>query len=330
MPGCHCTAVLRVFAACAAMISAQAWPQAAAKFPIRPVTLVQPYAPGGSTDIEARLYQQRLMEALGQPILLDYKPGAGSAVGTAWVAKAAPDGYTIISVTPALTIIPAFYAENPPYDAARDLAPISQMTRRGAFLLMPPSLGIRSFEEYMAYVRGNPGKVNFGTSGAGSIFHISGAWLHSMTNTKVVFVHYKGAAPMHADLMAGMIQAGPAPVFVGMPYIKSGKLVPVAYLGATRYKYMPELKTVAEQGYPDYEYASWSGFLAPAKTPPAIIEVLNGAFSRVARAPEIVAKMDAEGAEMVGGRPDEFRKLILLELVRYKKIVQENNIKMEE
>ena len=330
----HCFTVLRALvpvAACAALLPAQAWSQqTAAKFPSRPVTLVQPYTPGGSTDIEARLYHQRLSEAMGQTVLLDYKPGAGSAVGTAWLTKQAPDGYTIISETPALTIIPAFYTDKPPYDAARDLAPITQMTKRGGFLLVPPSLGVKNFEEYMAYVRANPGKANFGTSGPGSIFHIAGAWLHSITNTKVVFVHYKGAAPMHADLMAGTIQAGPAPVFVGMPYIKSGKLLPAAYLGATRYKNMPELKTVAEQGYPEYEYASWSGFLAPAKTPPAIIDFWHAAFAKVARAPEIVARMDADGAEMLATRPEEFRKLIVTELARYRKIVQDNNIKLEE
>jgi tripartite-type tricarboxylate transporter receptor subunit TctC len=313
----------------AAMLCSPAWSQAV-KFPVKPVTLIQPYTPGGSTDIEARLYHQRLTEALGQTVLLDYKPGAGSAVGTAWVAKQPPDGYTIISVTPALTIIPAFYPDKPPYDAANDLSPITQMTKRSAFLLVPPSLGIKNFEEYMAYVKANPGKLNFGTSGPGSIFHISGAWLHAMTNTKVVFVHYKGAAPMHADLMAGTIQAGPAPVFVGLPYVKSGTLLPVAFMGSKRYKGTPELKTVAEQGWPDFEYASWSGFLAPAKTPPAIIEAWHAAFSKVAKAPEVVAKMDADGAEMIANRPEEFRKIIVTELARYRKIVQENDIKAEQ
>ncbi len=322
-----------IMAACVAatsmLFATQALPQAA-KFPVRPVTLVQPFTPGGSTDIEARIYHQRLMEALGQTVLLDYKPGAGSAVGIAWVSKQAPDGYTIVSVTPGLTIIPAFMLDKTPYDAVRDLAPITQMTRRSAFLLVPPSLGIKNFEEYMAYVKANPGKLNFGTSGSGSIFHISGAWLHAMTNTKVVFIHYKGAAPMLADLMAGTIQAAPAPVFVGMSFVKSGKLVPVAYLGGTRYKGMPDLKTVAEQGWPEYEYASWSGFLAPARTPPAIVDTLHAAFARVAKSPEIVAKMDIEGTEMVASRPAEFSKLIALELARYKKIVTENNIKAED
>ena len=318
-----------LLAACFMLHAGQALSQAV-KFPVKPVTLVQPFTPGGSTDIEARLYHQRLTEALGQTVLLDYKPGAGSAVGINWVARQAPDGYTIISVTPGLTIIPAFSPDKPPYDAVRDLAPITQMTKRGGFLLVPPSLGVKNFEEYMAYVKANPGKVNFGTSGPGSIFHITGAWLHAISNTKVVFVHYKGAAPMHADLMAGTIQAGPAPVFVGLPYVKSGKLIPVAYLGITRYKHMPDLKTVAEQGYPEYQYSSWSGFLAPAKTPPAIINIWHAAFAKVAAAPEIIAKMDAEGAEMVATRPEEFRKVIIEELARYKKIVQENNIKMEE
>jgi tripartite-type tricarboxylate transporter receptor subunit TctC len=182
----------------------------------------------------------------------------------------------------------------------------------------------------MAYVKANPGKVNFGTSGPGSIFHIAGAWLHAMTNTKVVFIHYKGAAPMHADLMAGTIQAGPAPVFVGLPYVKSGKLIPVVYLGGKRYKGTPDLKTVAEQGWPEYEYASWSGFLAPAKTPAPIIEAWHAAFTKVAKAPEIIAKMDADGAEMWANRPEEFKKNIITELARYKKIVSENGIKLEE
>ena len=193
-----------------------------------------------------------------------------------------------------------------------------------------PGLGVKNFAEYIAYAKAHPEGINFGTSGGGGILHIVGAWLHSATNTKVTFVHYKGSAPAYVDLLAGRLQASPTIMFIGIPLVKSGKVVAIANMGGERSKYMPDLRTIAEQGYPDFDYTSWSGYLAPARTPAAIVERLSAEFARAVKVPELVKRMDAEGAEMVGNTPVQFSRTVAIETVRWRKVVQENGIKLEE
>jgi tripartite-type tricarboxylate transporter receptor subunit TctC len=300
-------------------------------FPARPLNIILPFAPGASTDIETRLYQPRLQESLKQPIVIDYKPGAGSSLGTIYVAKAAPDGYTILAITPGFTVYPAFFPlDKLPYDPVRDFAPITLINKRNAILLVHPSLGVKTYQEYIAYAKANPGKINFGTSGGGGVFHIAGAWLHSGTATQVTFVHYKGAGPMNADLVAGRVTAAPGLPFVVAPFLKAGKVIAIANLSAGRSKFMPDLVPVSELGIPDYDYSSYSGYLAPARTPPAAVARWNQAFQVVAKAPEIVAKMSSNSAEMVGSTPDELGRQIAAEYTRYRRIIAENNIKLEE
>lgn len=327
-----CTLLMSCSAVVAALLYGSGLAQAqTAGYPTKPITIVLPFAAGSSADIEARLYAPRLTEALGKPILVDYKPGAGASIGTIFVAKSAPDGYTLLGVTPGFTVYPAFFpADKLPYDPVRDFAPLSQVTRRGTLMLVHPSLGVKTLAEYTAYARANPGAINFGTSGGGGILHIAGAWLHSATNTKVTFIHYKGSGPVYVDMLAGRITAAPTVVFIGLPLIKSGKVIAIASMGQERTKYLPDLRTLAEQGLPDFDYTSWSGYLAPARTPDAIVERLGAEFAKIARAPDLVKRMETDGAEMVGSTPEQFRKTIATETVRWRKVVQENNIKLEE
>ena len=316
----------------AALCQCAVWAQSpAATFPNKPVTIVLPYTTGASTDIETRLYMPRLMENLGQPVLIDYRPGAGSSLGTIYVSKAAPDGYTILSVTPGFSVYPAFFPlDKLPYDPIKDFAPISLVNKRTAIMLVHPSLGVKTFPEYLAYAKANPDKINFGTSGGGGIFHIVGAWLHSATNTRVTFIHYKGAGPMYVDFLAGRVNAAPGIPFVVAPYIKSGKLLPIAAMTAERSKYMPDLRTLVEYGVTDYNYVSWSGLLAPARTPEAIVNRWSAAFAFVARAPEVIKKMEVDSAEMVGTTPEQFRQSLAVEVARWRRVVQENNIRLED
>ncbi len=303
----------------------------AGAYPTRPITIVLPYATGASSDIETRLYIPRLIEGLGQPVIVDYKPGAGASTGTIYVSKAASDGYTILYVTAALTVYPAFFsADKIPYDPVRDFAPVSLITRRSTLLLVHPSLGVRTFPEYIAYAKSNPGKINFGTSGGGGILHIVGAWLHSVTNTHVTFIHYKGAGPMYTDFVAGRVEAAPGLPFVVSPYIKAGKMIPIATMSADRSKSLPDLKTLVESGLPGYDYTSWSGYLAPARTPETIVNRLSAEFTKVAKSPEVVKRMEADGADMVGSTPEQFRQLLVTETSRWRKVVQDNRIKMED
>ncbi len=320
-----------VAAAVVTLCSSAVLAQTATNFPTKPVTIVLPFTTGASTDIETRLYQQRLMEDLKHPVLIDYKPGAGSSLGTIYVAKAQPDGYTILAITPGFAVYPAFFPlDKLPYDPIKDFAPISLINKRSAMLLVRPDLGVKNFKEYVAYTKANPGKLNFGTSGGGGIFHIAGAWLHSMTKTDVTFVHFKGAGPMYTDFIAGRIDAAPGLPFVVSGYVKAGKLLPIANMTAARSKFMPDLVPISEQGYPDYDYNSWSAYMAPAKTPPAIVNRWSAAFAFVAKAPEVVARMAADSAEMVGSTPEQLRQQLATEVARYRKIVTENNMKLEE
>ena len=299
-------------------------------FPSKPITVVIPAAPGSSQDVQIRLYSPKLTESLKQTIVVDYKAGAGGAIGTAFVAKSPPDGYTLVSVSTSFGVLPAFFPNNPPYDPVKDFAPVSLMIRNSTLLLASPSLPVNNFQEYIAYAKANPGAINMGTSGSGGIFHVIGAWLHSLTNTKVTFIHYKGSGPMYPDMIAGRLHAAVSIALVGLPYVKSGKLKAIANLGVERTAAVPDLKTVAEQGLPEFEYPSWSGFLAPARTPEAIVNRLSAEFSKVAKDPALIKRFEAEHTALIGSTPAEFRKTIEVEAVRWRKVVQENNIKLEE
>jgi len=306
-------------------------PAPAQQYPNKPITVVIPSTPGSSQDVQTRLYSPKLMESMGQPIVIDFKPGAGGAIGTSHVAKSAPDGYTLVSVSTSFGVLPAFSPlDKLPYDPVKDFAAVSLMIRNSSMLLVSPSAPFGTFPEYLAYARANPGKINFGTTGGGGIYHIVGAWLHSLSKTQVTFVHYKGSGPMYTDMMAGRVHAAPAISFIGIPLVKSGKLKAIANLGTDRAGAMPDLKTVAEQGVPGFEYPSWSGYLAPAKTPPAIVNKLSAELAKVARAPDLIKKFGSEYTVLVGSTPEEFSRTVATEYVRWRKVVEENGIKLEQ
>ena len=318
--------------AMAAVSSSTLWAQTpATAYPTKPVTLVIPFASGGPADIENRIYIPRLMEGLGQPVIVDYRPGATGSTGSIHVSKSAPDGYTILAIAGTITVYPAtFPADKLPYDPVRDFAPISMITKRSTLLMVPASLGIKTFPEYVAYAKANPDKLNYGTVGSGGGFHIAGAWLHGEINASATFVHYKGAAPIFTDLLAGRITSAPAVMFAALPHIKSGKLVAVAAMSAERSKYLPDLKTVAEYGIAGFDLTSWAGYLAPPRTPEAIVNRLSAEFAKVARTTEIIKRMDSEGAEMVGSTPEQLRQVMITDTARWRRVVEKYGIKSEE
>lgn len=298
-------------------------------WPSKPVQVVIPYGPGGSTDVEARLYAQKLGEAFGKSFVLDFKPGAGAVFGSNLVAKAPPDGYSILMTSASLAVSPALVPDLP-YDPTRDFAPVSLMSKRATLLVMNTGVPYRTFPEFLAFARANPGKVNFGTSGAGGIVHLSGAWLASLTGIQLTFVHYRGSGQMYTDLLAGRVQVTPVTFTTGLPYVRSGKLLPLVVTAADRSKLL-DLPTAAEQGVPGFEYPSWFGVLAPPKTPPAIVNRLSAELGRIARSPEVVKKFaEADGSFMVGSTPEQFQKLIVAETARWKKLVADTGIRLEE
>jgi len=326
------TTVALVLATFTHIIAPLAIAQRAESYPVRPVSLVHPYPPGGSTDPEARVYAQKLQEGLGVPVVVEARPGAGTTIGTALVAKAAPDGYTLLSIGSSYTIAPLAYPALP-YDPVKDIAPISLMSRRSSLIVVHPALPIRSIAEFVAYARANPGKLNIGTSGAGGVTHLSIEWLLHGTGTKseVTVVTYKGGGPMFVDLVAGRMHLALGSVLATIPQIKAGKLRPIASSGIVRNKAFPDLPTVAEQAVPGYDYAFWMGVGAPAATPASIISRLNAELVKIARDPGVALKLSEEGSmETLGTSPEQFRQHIMAEIVRWKKVVADTGFKLEE
>jgi tripartite-type tricarboxylate transporter receptor subunit TctC len=302
--------------------------QSAAGFPSRPVTVVVPYVPGGITDNETRLYTQKLQESTGQPFVLDFKPGATTTIGTGHVAKANPDGYTLLVATTTLTLLPNFFPDLP-FDVIKSFTPITMMSNRSAAVLVSPAAlpNIQTLDELVAHARANPGMLNAGTNGQGSVVHIVGAWLASATKTKLTFVHYKGVAQGVVDLIAGRTHLAPGTVFNALPHLRSGKLRAVAIIGDQRSRLMPDIKTTREYGY-DVEFPSWLGAFAPAKTPDAIVNTLNAEFKKAVMSAGVVKQLESAGAVPVASTPDEFRKRLLRELTNWQKVIREENIKL--
>ena len=298
-------------------------------FPSRPVQIVVPFTPGGATDGEARVYAQKLSDSMGKPFVVDYKPGAGGSIGTAFVVKSAPDGHTLLIISSSFTVNPAFY-KNLPYDPIKDFAAVSLMSKRVTVLIAHPSFPGTTIKDYLAYARANPGKINVAATGAGSIQHLAGAWLHSTTNTRATFVQYKGTSPLMLDLVAGRVDVNATPLVNILPILKSGKLKILGILSDEPSPLLPGVQIAAEQGAPGYSYSSWLGVIAPRNTPAFIMNKLSGELAKVAKASDVVQKFAPEGSAMVGSPPKVLQDLIATELERWRKIVQENDIRLEE
>jgi tripartite-type tricarboxylate transporter receptor subunit TctC len=301
----------------------------AQQYPVKPVTVIIPYTAGGSTEADTRPYTQRLGDALGKTFIMDYKPGAGTTVGTAFVAKAAPDGYTLLSTTSTIAVAQVLY-KNLTYDAVTSFAPISTIYARTLLLVANANLPASNWQEYVAYVRANPGKLNVGTVGAGGSYHIGSAWLHGEFKGNVTHVHYKGSNPLLIDMLAGRTDAMISSVFQSMPHMKSGKLRAIAALGRTRSPLLPDLRTADEQGLKGFDFTSWGALFAPAKTPDAIINRLNAEIVKISKLPESVKRVELDGTSMISSSPQELRDMLSKEIGIWRKVVTENNITSEE
>ena len=323
----------RIAAVAAAIAAAALWSpavfaQGAANFPAKPVTMVLPFTPGANADLEARTYQEGLQPLLKQPVLIDYKPGASGAIANAYVAKAAPDGYTLGFINSTSTLLPAL-RKDLSYDLLKDFAPIIQTTDNITLLLVTPSFPARNFEEYVAYAKAHPGDVTWGTVGSGGGFHVGGVWLASLLGLDLTFVHYKGGAPAEIDLMAGRIHSVPKQLATSLAGLKAGKYRAIAILTRDRTPVLPELKTVAESGAPEFSYASWIGLVAPTGTAPAIVNRLHADMAKAIRTPAAMKRWETQGSVVVGAAPDAFRKKMAAELAHWDKLVREKNIKEE-
>ena len=320
--------LLRAACSAAVLLMTQVAAAQAQGFPSRPVMVISPLAPGGPVDTEGRVYTTKLQELTGQPFIMDYKVGAGGTVGIGHVAKAAPDGYTILIGSTSLTMIPALN-RNPGFDAVKDFAPISLMTKKPSALLVHPSLPIKSLREMVAYAKAHPGELNFGTTGAGGTTHLAGSFMASLSGAPLTFVHYKGTGPMTVDLLAGRVHLAMTTLISSMSHVKSGKLRVIGVSTLARQSRLPDVPTLSESGAPGYEYVGWTGFLAPARTPAAAVDRLSAAMARVAKSQDVVSKLGDGDIEFFGSTPDYLRKHIADELSRWSKVVDEAGIKPE-
>ena len=297
-------------------------------YPSRPVTIIVPFAAGAVTDLETRLYAQKLTELTGRTFVVDYKPGAGSMIGSAYVAKAAPDGYTLLTATSALAIAPLLY-KNLGFDPIRDFNFVSLISKRAPLLLATPSLPVKNVAEYIAYARANPGRLNIGTSGSSGGAHLSMEWLHHITHTKATFIHYKGGAHSFTALMAGEVHVAIGSLIAMMPQVRAGKVKILGVTSAERVKILPDIPTVAEQGVPGFEYAPWLGFAAPRATPSAVVARLNADLVRVSRNPELAERLADDATLMIGSTPGEFAQAVVAEASRWRKLVDETGMKLD-
>jgi tripartite-type tricarboxylate transporter receptor subunit TctC len=277
--------------------------------------LVVPFAPGGGTDVTARFMGARLSERLGQPVIVDNRPAASGVVGADLVAKATPDGHTLLVVSVTF-VISAALKNNLPYEV-EDFAPITLLIASPLGLMLHPSVPAKNVKELIAHAKANPGKLNYGSSGPGSIAHLSTELLNSMAGIRMTHVPYKGVAAYTTAQLANEIQIGMSNMFSTMGHWKAGRLRLIAHAGAKRMDSMPELPTIAESGVPGYEAIIWYGFMAPAGTPRAIVQKLNREIVAIARTPDARQTFVAQGNDVVANTPEQFAKAIKTEFAKW-------------
>lgn len=320
-----CTAV----AAAALALTAHAQ---ANDYPNKPIRLVVPFTPGGSTDILGRTIGQELTKAWGQSVVVDNVPGAGGSLGADKVAKAAPDGYTLLmGHIGTLAVTPSIYPRLP-YDPIKSFAPVAWVARVPNVLAVNPAVPVKSVKELIAYAKTRPGQLNYGSGGNGSAAHIATEYLKLRSNTFMVHVPYRGTAPAVNDVVAGQIQMVLTGAPAVMPLVKSGKLVALAVSSPQRVPALQDLPTIAESGLPElkgFEADQWYGVVAPAGTPPAIIQKLNAQINASLNSPEILRRLQSEGATPTPNPPEVFGKLIESEIARWKPVVQRANLKAD-
>jgi tripartite-type tricarboxylate transporter receptor subunit TctC len=294
---------------------------AADAYPGRPIRLVVPTGAGGITDILARVVAEKLRAALGQQIVVDNRGGAGGIIGSDMVAKAAPDGYTLLMVFPSHPVNPSL-VDKMPFDTLRDFAPITMVGTVTQVLLVHPAFPARSVKELIAYAAERPGQLNFGTVGRGSLGYLSAELFASLTGIRIVHVAYKGAPQVMTALIAGEVQIYFNVPITALSQIKAGKVRALGVSTKSRLAIMPDVPTIAESGVPGYEVIGWNGILAPAKTPRPIIDRLHAEIVKVLRSPDVVEQLTTQGVDPIGNTPEEFAVIIRSDVEKWARVLK--------
>lgn len=296
--------------------------------PARPITIVIPAAAGGASELEIRMYTQKYTDATGQQVLFDHRPGAGSTIGNTVVARAPADGHTLMMATSSFTIAPSIYKNlefNP-----RDFSAVTLLSKRPYLLVVHPSVPVKNVTEYIAYVKANPDKLNFATTGAGGAIHMAGAWLHHAAGISTTYIHYKGAAQIYPDLTSGRVQTTLGQPQSAGPGVKAGKLRLIGVSTTERIRLYADTPTAAEQGAKGYDYSGWLGIVGTPGIPAATLTRISAELAKATRAPDLVKKLGDEGSVLVGNTPEQFKQHILAEIDNWRAVIQAVNIRLEE
>ncbi len=311
---------------CAAHSFAQA--QTPGAYPTKPVRVLVPLAPGGATDILARIFGQKLSEQLKAQFVVDNRDGAGGTIAFGIVAKAAPDGYTLLATSSAFSVAPAIY-KNITYDPLKDFEPISLVSEAPYLLLVHPSVPANTAKDLIELARAKPGTLNFGSGGYGSSVHFALELFKLNTKINIVNVPYKGSGPALTATVAGEVNATFANSVSALPHVRAGRLRALGVTSAKRSEILPDLPTVSESGAPGFVTTTWHGWLAPKNTPEKIVNMLSVSLAKIGKAPDVKARLASDGGTPVGSTPAEFHTLIGNEITTFQKIVKSGNIKID-
>jgi tripartite-type tricarboxylate transporter receptor subunit TctC len=314
--------------ACACALSPAMVQGQGESYPVKPVRLFIGLAPGGATDIQARLFAQKLSESMGRAFVVENRAGAGGTIAYAQAAKSPPDGHTLMGISSGYTITPSIYSKLP-YDPLKDFTPISLVVQAPFLLLTHPSLPVKSVKDLLALARARPGVLDAASAGQGSSTHMAFELFRTMARVNITHIPYKGTGPALVDGVAGQVHMLFGNVLSSLSHAKAGRLRALAVTTPGRSKVLPDLPTITESGVPGYENSTWFGVIAPAGTPAAIIARLNAELVKASQSPEIVERIAPDGGEPVGSTPDQFGRHIASEIARWRKVVKEAGITVQ-
>ena len=316
------------FATLVVICMASAAAQTSQDFPTRPIRLIIPFTAGSATDLLARRIATKMGENWNQQVVVDNRGGGGGTVGMSIVAKASPDGYTLLTHSIAFAMSSALYSKLP-FDPIKDFAPASQLAVSTSLMVIAPSLGVKSVKELIALAKQKPGQLSFGSSGVGSGTHLNAEQFRFAAGIDVLHVPYKGVPEVLVDVMTGRIHYFLSPLVPTLPFLKDGRLIPLAVTTARRSSVLPEVPTMAEAALPGYEFQAWFGVFAPARTPRPIVEKISKEIARIVELPDIKKQFQAQGEEGRPSTPDEFSQFVRAEIVKISRIVKQAGVKVE-
>ncbi len=298
-------------------------------YPSKSIRYVVPYAPGGSTDIVARVLALKLSEALGQQVVVDNRPGAGGSIGADIVAKSPPDGYTMVTAVTGIMAINQFLYKKLPFDPEKDFAPVTQVGSLPLILVVHPSLPAKNVREFISFAKAKPGQLNYGSSGVGTATHMTTELFKTMAGVDLVHIPYKGSGQVMGDVIGGQLALIFDQIVSSLPHVQGGKLRMLGITSAKRFPSLPDLPTIAESGVPGYESISWAGVAVPAGTPKEIVARLHAEIVKVLAMPDIRERFLRDGIETVGSTPEQFAEHIRRERIKWAKVVKDSGAKAD-